>query len=125
MDVEEINLMFGGKLVGTKRMQRLVCEAVSLLPQESIEFITQNCWFLSSLSDAWAFTFTGNDLRDQHLIFLSDELLVQDYEQIQFTIIHEIGHVILGHRNATLSHQSKSEIQKQEQEADAFAEKFI
>ena len=28
---------------------------------------------MGSMEDTWAFAFTGNDLKDQHLIFLSDE----------------------------------------------------
>jgi Zn-dependent protease with chaperone function len=95
------------------------------MPDEIVDFVTKNCWFLGSMKDAWAFTFTGNDLKDQHLIFLSDALMNQNSKQIQFSIAHEIGHVILGHRNSTLVKQSKEEIKKQEKEADTFAEKFI
>lgn len=77
------------------------------------------------MNDAWAFTFTGNDLKDKHLIFLSDALLNQHPQQIIFSIAHEIGHVILKHRNSTLVRQTKQEIKKQEKEADAFAKQFI
>ena len=80
---------------------------------------------MSSMDDAYAFTFTGNDLKNQHLIFLSDDLLYQNISQIHYTIAHEIGHVILGHRNSTLSNQSKKEIKMQEKEADDFAKKYI
>lgn len=77
------------------------------------------------MDDAWAFTFTGNDLKDQHLIFLSEDLLAQHPRQIRFSIAHEIGHVILQHRNSTLERQTKEEIRKQEKEADTFAQQFI
>jgi Zn-dependent peptidase ImmA (M78 family) len=76
------------------------------------------------MEDAYGFTFTGNDLKNQHLIFLSDELLNQGEEQIHHTIAHEIGHVILGHRNSTLIKQEKSEITQQERKADEFARKY-
>lgn len=116
------NLM--GKLVGSYQMKVHVCEVVGRLPEEIQGIVTRNCWFLGSLEDAWAFTFTGNDLKDQHLIFLSDELLLQDEKQIHYSIAHEIGHVILGHKNSVLVKQSKGEIDKQEKEADAFAKQF-
>src|SRR5438105_875175 len=105
-------------------MKLHVCETLSRMPQDIIDYITDNCWFFGSMDDAWAFTFTGNDLKDHHLVFLSDELLVQDDAQIHYTIAHEIGHVVLGHRNSTLVHQSKNEIQKQEKEAHTFATKY-
>lgn len=115
---------FQGKLVGNEKMQYHVCEILAAMSQDIIDFVTTNCWFMASMEDAWAFTFTGNDLQNQHLIFLSDELLSQDQQQIHFTIAHEIGHVVLGHRNSTLVKQSPEEILKQEQEADEFAKKY-
>lgn len=116
---------FDGKLIGKPLMKSYVCETILLLPLKYREYITKNCWFISSMSNAWAFAFTGNDLINKHLIFLSDELLHQDKKQIQYTIIHEIGHVILGHKNSVERIQTQSEIKIQEKEADAFALQFI
>lgn len=120
----EIYYDFEGKLVGTTFMKRYVCQTLVKMPDKIINFVTKNCWFLGSVKDAWAFTFTGNDLKDQHLIFLSDELLNQHPRQIMYSIAHEIGHVILKHRNSTLVRQTKQEIKKQEKEADEFAKQF-
>ncbi len=116
---------FGGKLVGSSRMKHFVCQAVAQLPPRVSRYITRNCWFMGSLEDAWAFTFVGNDLADQHLIFVSDELLRQSPEQIEFTLVHEIGHVILGHRNSIQVNQSRAEIGRQEREADVFARRYV
>lgn len=123
-DPGEIYVMFKGKLVGNKRMKYHVCETLARMSPEIVSYITKNCWFFASMEDAWAFAFTGNDLADQHLIFLSDELMSQSEEQIHYTIAHEIGHVMLGHRNSTLVRQTKSEVKQQEKEAHDFAEKW-
>ena len=120
----EIYHAFNGKLVGTAFMKRCVCQTLAQMPDKIIDFVTKNCWFFGSMDDAWAFTFTGNDLKDKHLIFLSDELLNQHPGQIRYSIAHEIGHVILKHRNSTLVKQSKEEVKLQENEADAFAKRF-
>ena len=117
--------MFEGKLVGNRQMKESVCKTLLKMPPDIIKKITTNCWFFASMEDAWAFTFTGNDLKNQHLIFLSDELLYESAFQIQYTIAHEIGHVILGHRNSVLIRQDKVEIKKQEKEADIFARKYV
>lgn len=122
--VKKIYYAFDGKLVGNKIMKINVCLALSKMPIEIISYITKNCWFFASMEDAWGFTFRGNDLKDQHLIFLSDELLYQNENQIQYTIAHEIGHVILNHRNSILIKQTKKEIEKQERQADKFANKY-
>lgn len=124
-NTRQIYIAFEGKLIGTSFMKRAVCETLSKMPQEIIDYITKNCWFFASMENAWAFTFTGNDLKNQHLIFLSDDLLNQHPRQIAYSIAHEIGHIVLGHRNSTLVRQTKQEIRHQEKEADKFAEQFI
>lgn len=116
----EIYYMFDGKLVGNKLMKNSVCQTLSEMSEQIIKFVTKNCWFISSMDDAYGFAFTGNDLKDQHMIFLSDELFGQDGNQIRYTIAHEIGHVVLKHRNSTLVRQTKEEIKRQEKEADEF-----
>ena len=121
----EIFEAFEGKLVGRNTMKKAVCEVVSRMPDEISDYMTSNCWFISSFPDAYAFTFTGNDLKEQHLIFLSDELFFQEKETTYYTVAHEIGHVVLGHRNSVTVRQSKEEIKRQEKEADQFARKYI
>ena len=124
-DIRNIYQAFAGKLVGTQFMKKCVCETLALMPPKIITYITSNCWFISSLTDAWAFAFTGNDLKDQHLIFLSEHLLTQDIAQIHYSIAHEIGHVVLGHRNSVLERQTKQEIRTQESQADSFASDYL
>lgn len=123
--VRNIYYAFKGKLVGNRGMKVNVCETLARMPDDVIDYVTSSCWFFASMEDAWAFTFRGNDLINQHLIFLSDELLFQNKEQITYTIAHEIGHVILKHRNSVLEKQSKEEIREQEKEADEFANKYL
>ncbi|HKC14692.1 MAG TPA: hypothetical protein VKC89_01865 [Patescibacteria group bacterium] len=122
---KNIYLAFKGKLVGSPQMKLSVCKTLAGLPPEIIDFVTKNCWFMGSIEDAWAFTFTGNDLKDQHLIFLSDGLLMQEEYQIRYSIVHEIGHVMLNHKNSILIVQSKEEIRQQEAEADEFANNYL
>lgn len=123
--IEAIKQAFGGRLVGNNFMKNMVVQAVTKLPDEIIEHVTKHVWFLSSSEDAWAYTFKGSDVSDKHLIFLSDELLSEDEPQIQYTILHEIGHVILNHKNSIHYRQSKEEISLQESEADKFAKRYL
>ncbi len=124
-NIRAIYYAFNGKLVGKDNMKQYVCEVVAVMEKNIIHDITSYCWFFGSMDDTLAFTFTGNDLKNQHLIFLSDELFMHDERQIKYTIAHEIGHVILGHRNSVLEKQSKAEIHNQESQADEFARRYI
>lgn len=117
---------FGHKLIGSKFAKKIVAETVSELPDEIINFVTKYCWFITSFTDGWAFTLRYGELKEgECLIFLSDELMSQPEWQIKFSIVHEIGHAVLGHRNSIGEVQSKSEIKKQEYEADQFARKYL
>lgn len=123
--VKEIRKALGGKLIGNMHARHMVCTTIMLLPDELITQIVKKVWFISSPEDAWAFTFRGSDIQDRHLIFISDELLQQDESQIRFTIMHEIGHVVLNHRNSIGASQTQSEIRQQELAADRFANQYL
>ncbi len=125
MNSREIKNFFGNKIVGTKKMEYFILSVLSEMPSEIYEYIAKNTWFIGSFDDAWAFTFTGNDLKEKHLIFISDDLLSQSANQIRYTIAHEIGHVILKHRNSVFETQTKKEIKRQEKEADEFAASYV
>ena len=124
MTYDQIVYTIGGKVIGNSRVKHFVYETLTKFPNDIASFIAQNCWFMGSFDDAYAYAFTGNDLKNQHLIFLSDDLFNQSKEQIHFTIAHEIGHVMLGHKNSVEYKQSKEEITRQEKEADAFANSY-
>lgn len=123
--VSEIKKAFSGRLIGNQKMINAVCKTMLLLPDEIIKYITKNVWFISSPDDAWAFTLRGSDVEKQHLIVLSDQLFRQKDDQIKYTIIHEIGHVMLGHKNSVGRMQTQTEIKMQEIAADAFAKKYL
>lgn len=123
--VQQIYHAFGGKLHGSRKMKLVVCRTLAKMPEDIIDHITSDCWFFSSTSDAWAFTIRGDELTGKHLIFLGEDLLRESDRQIMYTIAHEIGHVILGHRNSILVLQTSREVRKQEREAHRFAARYI
>lgn len=125
MESEAIIASYGGRLVGGKKTKKLVSETLQLLPDELVQELITGCWILTSTPNAWAYVFNGDDVVGQRFIFLSDELLKQNKQQIQYTILHEVGHVILKHHNSINYRQTKWEIGKQEREADFFAKQFL
>lgn len=125
MNIQEIRTAFRGRLVGNNFMKQVVCEAVAKLPEEMVEYTTKHIWFFSSDEDAYGYAFNGNDLKDKHMIFLSDILFHEPKPQIFYTILHEIGHIILNHKNSIGFTQTKEEIKAQEEESNAFAKKYL
>jgi hypothetical protein len=121
MNISGIRKLFGHRLIGSNYMKKIVCRTVTLLPDKMAKFVAGHCWIIGSFEDGWAFTLKGNEIgKGEYLIFLSDELLAAGARQMRHTLIHEIGHVVLGHRNSIGEVQTKAEIRRQEKEAEAF-----
>jgi Zn-dependent peptidase ImmA (M78 family) len=124
--MHDVKEAFEYRLQGSEKLKYMVSKTILLFPEKVIQRITKKCWIIGSMDDAWALTLQGKEIKNsEHLIFLTDELLKESEQQIQFTLAHEIGHVVLGHKNAILEHQTKAQIKKQEKEADEFAHKYI
>ena len=122
---KEIQTEMGGRLAGNKLMKDCVALAITKLPEEIAQQIIDNCWFFSSFEDNYGYAFNGNDLKDMHLIFLADILFREPQSQILYTILHEIAHIALNHKNSIQYTQTKKEIAHQETEADQFAKKYL
>ena len=122
---KEIKDRMGGRLAGSDLMKDSVALAITKLPEEVAQKIIDNCWFFSSFEDNYGYAFNGNDLKDAHLVFLADILFQEPQSQILYTILHEIAHIALNHKNSIQYAQTKSEIAKQEKEADQFAKKYL
>ena len=124
-DISSIRHALGDKLIGNAFVREQICKTILLLPSDLIERVCKTVWFVSSPEDAWAITFKGSELKDRHIIFLSDELFREPEQQRRYTILHEIGHVVLNHSNSIGITQTESEINMQEQEADLFVKKYL
>lgn len=121
-----IKKAFGHKLIGTSYLKNMVVQTVGMLPDELINFATKYLWFVGSFPDGYAFTLKDSDIgQGEYIIFLSDELMDEPSWQIRFSIMHEIGHAVLGHKNSIGISQTKAEIKRQEREADEFAKKYL
>lgn len=126
MRTSEIIKAFGHRIIGTSYMKKMVALALKNLSNNINRKIIKSTWFIGSFDDGLAFTIRGDELKKgECLIFLSDELFQEDEGQIIWTITHEIGHVVLGHRNSIGRVQTRAEVRKQESEADGFAGKYI
>jgi len=124
-NLEAISKKFGNKIIGDEKTRKIICEVVSLLPTETIDFVTKNVWFVNSFPDAWGFVFRGSDLKGKYLVFVSDEVFKQPKSDQYYEIAHEIGHILLKHRNSIGKPQTKAQIARQEREADGFARALL
>ncbi len=124
-EIEKIRKKFSGKLAGSKKMQNIVCETLLSFPKEIVDYVTENVWFVSSFDDSWGFVLKGSEIGNKFIVFFGDELFAQDKYEQKYTVAHEIGHVVLKHRNAILEPQTKAQTNVQEAQAHKFALKYV
>lgn len=110
---------------GTNYLKQRVQDAINLLPLDLREYVLENVSFIGSFNDAWAYALKREDVSGKYLIIVSNELLMQDKSHIIATLVHEIGHAALGHKNSIGNIQTKREIRKQEQDAHHFTRRLI
>ena len=126
MGKRQISRNFSYRLIGNRLMKKFVVETLQIFPDEIIDKVSKNCWFISSYDESWGFVLRGKEIKNsEYVVFLSEELFAESEAQIEYTIAHEIGHVLLGHRNSIGKVQTKKEIKKQEKEAHKFAIKYL
>ena len=112
-------------MVGDDQIKNLIYETLQIFPKQIVDYISDNVWFVSSFNDAWSFTLEADDLCGKAIVFLSDDLLRQDREQIKYSVAHEIAHVMLGHKNPYDSRPIKNQEKKYETSADEFAKYYL
>lgn len=71
------------------------------------------------LGNCHGFTYFENDI---YYIFINNRL---PYREMEFTIAHELGHIILGHCRQQLHNVSQTTLQMLEAEANVFAGKLL
>jgi Zn-dependent peptidase ImmA (M78 family) len=123
--IDKILTSFHGRIVGSKQNKKAIASVILLLPKDTIKTLIDTTWFVSGYDETFGFVLSKNDIKNRNIIFLSDNLFKESELQITYTILHEIGHVILKHRNSFDDIQSKREIEKQEKEADEFALEYL
>lgn len=123
--IKNLQYRFGGRILAEESAKDLITEALLYLPSDILEFLIDRVWFFGSTTDAWAYTFDGNDLSDQYFIFLSEDLFRQARRQIFYTVLHEVGHIVLKHKNSINYRQSPEQIAQQEKQADDFVYQYL
>ena len=125
LDLSRILKDFGSRLIGDDRSKKIICETLLLFPRAVVDYITRNVWFITPFDDAWSFTLEADGLASKSLVFLSDDLLRQDDDQIRYSIAHEIAHIMLGHRNPYGVIIRKGSDKRSETDADEFARYYL
>lgn len=92
---------------------------LSKIKKEIVDKIFNNCYFLITTKEDKGSYFHAGFFNDKCLICFSDSYLYHaKNKEVEFTILHEIAHYYLGHKNHLTNSLSDEERQKQESDAD-------
>lgn len=124
--VEEItDQNCGCVLPGTKKLLDPHTLALSKVPKEIADRVLEECLFLMPNPGMGGFRVSKRLLQGKDVIVLSEKLLEEDQKYIVLTILHEVAHFYLNHKNRVLDGLSEEEDRKQEEAADRWARQWI
>mgnify|MGYP001084517937 CR=1 FL=1 len=122
---EEADYTFGGTNTVSEDFRIILAKALSKLPRKIVDWAAENLNFLSSTPDL-AYTTTIKEWKHKKgFVFLCEPLKNRTEEEQTFYIAHEIAHLKLEHRSPIFSYLTEEETQKQEEEADELAKKWL
>ena len=126
MKQEEVDYMFGGLNEVSSDFRIILAKAISKLPNDIVEWVTDKLMFVSNSEKYWAFSLSKKEWSYKlGFIFLCDDLKNLSEEKQAFIIAHEIAYQKLNHKSPILSNLTNKETQNQEVEADSLARKWL
>lgn len=122
--LDDINYNLDDAILVPEYARIPLLEALSLLPREVIDFITEHCYFITQGEELDG---SYHDFRSFHeettgFILIPKNLWKEEQIRIAFTIAHEVAHAFKRH---ILSDQDLQCDLKQEKEADRLAVKWL
>ena len=124
--VEEIlDKSAGSVLPENNQLRDPVALALSKVPKKIANRVLEECLFLMPSPGMMGFRISKKLLQGSNAIVLSEKLLEKDQKYIVLTILHEVGHFYLNHKNPVIDQLSEEEERKQEEAAVRWARQWI
>jgi hypothetical protein len=124
---EEVHYLDAGIwTLGNDNLLNRICVALSKIPIDIVNDLYDHCYFLMSSEAAKALYFPPGFFDNKAIISFSDAYFKSaDKKDFEHTIIHEVAHHALKHKNPWEHDSSEEEFNKQEKEANEQVEKWL
>ena len=106
---------------GNEMCSSLVAEVLSKAPRRVVDKVLKHCAIVMPNSDGAYF---NSKYAKDSLIVLSERLLDMKSKEQHFTVLHEVAHFHLKHKDSMLSSMTKKQQKRQEDKADELANKW-
>jgi len=124
--LEEVDYLFGGINSLSNEFRVILARAMCKIPRNIVEWAADKLLFISSSDEYFAFALSKKEWKHKTgFIFLSECLKYESEEKQAFTIAHELAHHKLKHKTPIFSNLTEEETKRQEDEADALANKWL
>ncbi len=111
--------------LGDDQLRALVSRALSRIPADVVEDLMDNCLMVMPL-EAEKGTYLSKELLEgKGLIAFPEALLSWEYDEAEFTILHEVAHYVLNHQEPILTDMNIEEYDAQEAEANALVKQWL
>jgi hypothetical protein len=112
--------------LGNDDLRKEISHALSKIPMGIVDDLNENCYFLVESEVGKASCFPVGFFDNKAIIVISDVYFCSaDDKALEYTILHEVAHHALKHKNPWQHGLSTEEYDKQEKEADEQVEKWL
>ncbi len=115
----------GEMTLGNEKLRFAVAKCLSKLPLEIIEQVTKNCLFVMPTIEKLGIYLTNDLINDKVIFAFPEKLLEKEKSEIEHTILHEVAHYYLNHKNPLIYTLSGEEYDSQEQEANKQVDEWL
>jgi hypothetical protein len=124
---DEVHYMDAGIwTLGNDDLRNKISVALSKIPTDIVDDLCDNCYFLIESEVGKASYFPVGFFDNKAVIIISDIYFKSaDDNALEHTIMHEVAHHALKHKNPWQHGLSKEEYDKQEKEANEQVEKWL
>jgi len=109
--------------MGHDELRRTVSRVLAQTPAEVVEDLMDNCLMLMPEIEGRGEYLPAELLEDKSVILLSEALLDLDWEEIEYTILHEVAYYTLRHTSPLLD--PDLDYDAHEQAADALVKQWL
>ena len=108
-----------------QQLRYVVAKSLSKLPIEIIDKVTENCLFIMPKIEELGIYLPNDFIKDKQIFAFPEKLLEKEEHEIEHTILHEVAHYYLKHKNALIHNLSAEEYDRQEEEANKQVDKWL
>ena len=111
--------------LGEDKLRYVVARALFKIPADVVELVVEGCLFFMPTIEGKSTYLPLSVIRGKPIIGVPESLLDEPEEVVDRTIIHEVAHFVLKHKDPAVDGLTTEEYEEQERRADSLVDQWL